>query len=221
MMNVLSLVGLLLNSVSLNSLSVNFNASYEWHLQAGESITIYPAGLGAFVSTDSSTGQKWDVFVENKYATSFQDSDYSVSFGGSRGHVVITATKDIAFVLHVRFLPYRMGQKSGLVRKSASVSSAQAPAAQHHVSQLPSSSVAIEGCILLASFLALVTVVVFIVHSRRRVNHDLNEPMDISDDDVDNVPPSLPQPIKAQIPFTQQPVQYEYVMTPPSGVPPE
>jgi hypothetical protein len=207
-MSLLTLFEVALNAVSLSSLSINFNASYEWHLQAGESLSVFPAGRGALIATDVHVGQKWDVYVDDAFAGTFEDSEYAVRFGDFEGHVIITAAKDMNFVLHVRFLPYKPGEKSVLVKLSDS-------GLPNDVKPSASSGLPLEAFLFCVMLLGVIGLIICVVDVKRRQNHRENDRMEISEDDDGNIPPVLTQPVKGPVPYGQQPVQYVYIMPPP------
>jgi hypothetical protein len=215
--SILALMDFFLNSVSFSSVSANFNTSYERRLLAGESLTVLPAGRGAILAADSHLGQKWDIYVNNIFATSFEEDDYAVKFGDHDGHVVITASRDITFTLHIRFVPYEAGEKPVLVHTSSLT--VPDPPAQHPPAQSPSASGSAEALVLIVSFLALIAVVVCVIRSRRQRNHEPNDFMEISEDEEVSIPPSLPRPVRGIANSFPQPVQYVYIMPPPAFVP--
>jgi hypothetical protein len=201
------LFGVVVSRRSLSSLSLNCDVSYLWYLDAGQSVTVFPVRRGAFVSTDVHIGQKWDVFIGDAFARSFEDTDYGVWFGDFEGHVVITATQEMNFMLHIRFLPYEKGEKLVLVKSS-----------DPPIRKSPDAKLSREFRTKVCIFIAWI-ILMCVAGAMWDIDYDDDEVEDdrieISESDVASIPPVLTQPIRDRLPYSQQPVQYLYVMPPP------
>jgi hypothetical protein len=86
------------------------SASYKWHLNASESLTVVLTRPGSLVVADPGTGLSWEVRIGDRAVSTFQDLAFGISFGASEGSVVLTALQAMHFVVHIRFLAYRSDQ---------------------------------------------------------------------------------------------------------------
>jgi hypothetical protein len=199
----MSLVALA-STLALYSLSMNYNISYEWHLRQGEAILVVPAGYGAYIACSSYRGLAVHVGVGDAAGSAVNASDalLGVSLGASEGHVLLLASADVSFLLHVRFVRYAAGEQPRVVAApDAPPVDFAADAARATDAELAGAAPGADGAAarwapLVLSLLVAVCMAVLIIRGVIRRNHGPYEEMAISDDEgLDGYIPAVIAPL--------------------------
>jgi hypothetical protein len=194
---ILKLLNLLSSARSQYSLSMDYNMSYEWHLRANEHLLVAPSARGAYVecSTYDGLAVKAGLAGSSLRPIEGTTSLIGIAFGTHTGDVLLTALKDLTFVIHIRFLPYTAGQEAEVLfapRRSPIDESSANDSAAPPGPVVPGRIDARNWVLVVGSVALAVCIGVGIICAVRRENHGDYQEIEISDsEDFDEYIPSV------------------------------